>query len=251
MPFDPGLHSKPLSRLLNLLPDAEYEQLLPKLEKVSLPQKYLFYERNQPISCVYFPCTAVGSALALLENGTAVEAGTIGNEGVIGIEVFLGGDKGLVQNICQVPGEAFRMQAEDFKAATRGDTALRRLLQRYTQAYLGLTSQSIACNRFHTAEERCARWLLMTQDRAGADQFLLTQEFLADMVGVQRPTITLIAGLFQRAGIITYKRGLITILDRTALEAASCECYGIVRSQFQRLLGAEAAREIEDMHRSD
>lgn len=248
MPFDPDLHGSCKNRLLNLLPDAGYEQLRTKLEKLFLPSNYLFYERNKPIPYVYFPCTAVGSALAELENGTAVEAGTIGNEGIIGLEVFLGGNKGLVKNICQVPGEAFRMGADDFRAVTQENAVLRRLLQRYSQAYLGLASQSIACNRFHTVEERCARWLLMTHDRAGSDQFMLTQEFLADMLGVHRPSVTLAAGLFQKAGIITYRRGLITILDRKALESASCECYGIVQAQFERLLGAEAVREIEGMY---
>jgi CRP-like cAMP-binding protein len=247
MPFDFGLPGWHSNRLLSLLPEAEYEQLQPMLERVSLPSKYLFYERNQPIQYVYFPCSAVGSALALLANGTTVEAGTIGKEGVVGLEVFLGGNKGLVKNICQVPGEAIRIRAQDFRAATRGNTALQRLVQRYSKAYLGLTYQTIACNRFHTVEERCARWLLMTQDRAGSSQFFLTQEFLADMLGVHRPTVTLVVGLFQKAGIISYKRGLIAILDRKALESASCECYGIVQAQFERLLGAEAIREIERM----
>lgn len=249
MPFAFDLPSWRNNRLLSLLPEAEYEQLHPLLERVSLPSKYLFYERNQPIQYVYFPCSAVGSALALLENGTAVEAGTIGNEGVIGLEVFLGGNTGLARNICQVPGEAYRMSAHDFRVATQGNTALRCLMQRYAQAYLGLASQSVACNRFHSAEERCARWLLMTHDRTDSDQFMLTQEFLADMLGMHRPTVTLVAGLFQKAGLISYRRGLITILDRKALESASCECYGIVQAQFERLLGAEAVREIESMNR--
>jgi CRP-like cAMP-binding protein len=139
------------------------------------------------------------------------------------------------------------MRADDFRRAAQGDTALRRVIQRYSQAYIGLASQSVACNRFHTIEERCARWLLMTQDRVHSNQFMLTQEFLAHMLGVHRPSVSLVAGILQKAGIITYKRGLITVLDREALESASCECYGIVKEQFDRLLGADAAQEVANM----
>jgi CRP-like cAMP-binding protein len=200
--------------------------------------KQVLFERGIPIEHVYFPVTSVFSILSFMYNGTAVEVATVGNEGFAGIDVLVGGAVATDTTICQVAGDSFRMRASTFKEAVTDDTPLRRIAQRYLQSYLSQVSQSVACNRLHTIEERFARWVLMTHDRVGGDAFRLTHEFLADMLGVHRPSVSLVAGSFQQAGLIKYSRGNLTILDRAGLEEVSCECYAKVKSQFQRLLGA-------------
>jgi CRP-like cAMP-binding protein len=224
------------NQLLAHLPQDELTRLQARLEKVQLALHDALLERSQPIRYVYFPCTAVGSALAQMANGTAVEAGTIGKEGMVGIPVLLGVDTGVETTVCQVAGEALRMSAAEFRQAIKQSDALRLVMQRYVQAYLSQVSQSVACNRLHSVEERFARWMLMTEDRAGSSEFRLTQEFIAQMLGVHRPTVSLVANTFQRAGLIEYKRGLIKILNRPGLEKAACECYRIVKDQYDRLM---------------
>jgi CRP-like cAMP-binding protein len=241
MPF-PTHSARPCnSRLLSLLSAKDYQSLLPQLELVPTAFKQVLYERGQPIPYVYFPCNTVHSVLAFMQDGAAVEVGTIGNEGFTGIGVFIGSGAEIATEttLCQIAGDNLRMSACDFHDATTGDTPLRRLASRYVPAYLSQISQSVACNRLHTIEERFARWVLMTQDRVESDEFHLTQEFLADMLGTHRPCVSLVAGIFQQAGLITYSRGKMTILNRAGLEQTSCECYGIVKKQFQRLLGLE------------
>ena len=221
--------------LLSTLPDEDLRHLLERLDVMELRLKQVLVERGQPIRHVYFPCTCVLSVLAYMKSGAAVEVGTIGKEGFLGIDLLAGSEIALDTTLCQVAGTSLRMKAADFNHAIAGDTPLRRITQRYLQAYLSLVSQSVACNQLHTIEERFSRWLLMTQDRAGSDSFDLTQEFIAEMLGVHRPSVSLVAGAFQQAGMIKYNRGHVTILDRQAMEEAACECYDNIAQNFRRL----------------
>ncbi|MDB5759815.1 MAG: Crp/Fnr family transcriptional regulator [Burkholderia sp.] len=225
------------NRLLDMLSSDDYLPLAPFLEKVDLNIKETIAQRGQPVHYIYFPCTAVLSVLNQMLDGQLVEVGTIGNEGFSGIDVLIGSDTSTETTICQIKGRALRMTAANFKRAVDGNTPLRRVTQRFLQAYLGMVSQSVACNRLHTIEARFARWVLMTHDRVMGDQFFLTQEFLASMLGVHRPSISLVAGAFQQAGMIRYSRGHMAILKRDALEEICCECYEIVNKQYERTVG--------------
>lgn len=229
------------NRLLATLPREEYERLLPNLETVSLTLKQVLYEPNELIKHVYFPTHGVGSLLNIMEGGMVVEVGTVGNEGMIGLPVFLGADKIPQQAIVQIPGDGMRMKADVFKDSVNQGSPLHGLLQRYTQTLFNQVAQSAACNCIHSIEERCCRWLLMTHDRVQSDEFPLTQEFLSDMLGVRRASVSVVAATLQKAGLIRYSRGAITILDRENLEASSCECYRIVKDEFDRLLGGNSA----------
>jgi len=223
--------------LLDTLNEDQYSQLEPRLQRIPMKLKDVVGQRGVAPTHVFFPCTAVLSVLAFMQDGTAVEVGTIGKEGFIGIETLAGGEQWTETTICQIEGEALRMSISDFKEAIADDTPLRRITQRYLLVYLSLVSQSVACNRLHAIDARFARWVLMTHDRVDGDEFTLTQEFLAIMLGAQRPSVSLVASAFQQAGLIRYSRGHMTILNRVGLEDACCECYGIVREQFDRLLG--------------
>jgi CRP-like cAMP-binding protein len=224
------------NRLLGSLDREEYESLAPYLQPVHLQRKDVVGERGMPAEYVYFPCSCVLSVLAFMQSGAAVEVGTIGREGLFGLELLVGGKQWTETTVCQVEGDGMRMTATAFAQATTGDTGLRRMCHRYLLAYLSLVSQSVACNRLHNIEERFARWVLMTHDRVDGDEFFLTQEFIADMLGVHRPSVSLVAGAFQQAGYIKYSRGAMTILDREGLEASSCECYAAAGEQFAQLL---------------
>jgi CRP-like cAMP-binding protein len=225
------------NRLLDLLPRADGARLRSHLEAVSLGVKHIVYEPGGPISHVYFPTGAVISLVTYMEDGTAVEVATVGREGVVGLPVFLGTESVPIRAVGQIPGDALRITAEAFRAEIKRNGPLVPVLNRYTQALFIQVAQTAACNRVHLLEQRCARWLLQTHDRVGADQFLLTQEFLAQMLGVRRPTVSAAAGILQKAGLLTYHRGRMTILDRKGLEATSCECYQVVREELDRLLG--------------
>jgi CRP-like cAMP-binding protein len=225
------------NRLLAVLPREEYGRLLPKLEKVFLALKDILHEANGPITHVLFPLNGVVSLVLITEGGMAVEVGTIGNEGLVGTPVFLGADRSPTRAITQVPGEALRMEAAAFQVEMRRGGRLQALVRRYTQALMNQMAQATVCNHLHSVEQRMCRWLLMTHDRVGADQFPLTQEFLAQMLAVRRPTVTTVAGVLQKAGLISYHRGRMTVLDRKGLEAASCECYRVVKKELDRLLG--------------
>lgn len=225
------------NRLLAALPDEEYEHLLSNLELVPLEFRKILYDVNQPIQFVYFPLHGVVSLVTIMEDGSIAEVETVGNEGFVGLPVFSGAEQIPGQAFAQVPGDAMRMDTQVFKHQVKPETVLFNLLQRYTQALFNQIAQSAACNRLHTIEERCCRWLLMTQDRVGLDQFSLTQEFLSQMLGVRRASVNEVATTIQKAGLIQYRRGKITILDREGLEASSCECYKIIKSESDRLLG--------------
>lgn len=184
------IHNLSKNRLLAALPSEEYKRLLPDLESVYLPHKQVIYEANEPIKYVYFPTDAVISLINLMENGAGVEVGTVGREGMVGIPVFLAGDRSVNQAVAQIPGNAVRMKVEVFNRKVTPDSPLYKLLQRYTQALLSQVFQSVSCNGLHSVEKRCCRWLLMTQDRVEGNQFPLTQEFLAYMLGVRRASVS-------------------------------------------------------------
>jgi CRP-like cAMP-binding protein len=225
------------NRLLAALPRAEYARLRPHLKKVSLPLKDILYEANGPIPHVFFPLNGVVSLVIIMDGGVSLEVGTIGNEGIVGTPIFLGSASSPTRAISQVPGEALRMETKVFQDEIRRRGSLYGLVQRYTQAMINQISQSTVCNHRHSVEKRMCRWLLMSHDRVGIDEFQLTQEFLAQMLGVRRPTVSAVAGILQKAGLITYHRGRMTVLDRKGLEAASCECYEVVAKELDRLLG--------------
>jgi CRP-like cAMP-binding protein len=237
------------NRLLALLPSTEYETLKPDLHLVELDQKQPLSTPNEPITDIYFPRGAVVSMLAPMENGDAVEGATIGWEGFTGVPVFLGAAIAQEAVVCQIPGQSWRMKADVFRAAAAHNPGLHEWVHRYTLALMGQLIRTAGCNRAHPIEERCARWLLMTADRVGANHFPLTQEFLAAMLGVRRPSVTLAAGLLQEAGLIRYRRGLMTILDRERLEQSSCEDYRLTRDLYDSMYdsardGAQSAEHI-------
>lgn len=240
MPAFQGTPNPIENRLLASLPEEEYERLLPYLETVSLTHKQVVYAPNEPIEYVYFPKNCVISLVIFMEHGSAVEVGTVGNEGMAGIPVFLGADSIPSDAFCQIPGDALRMRADVFKNTVTPGSPLHYLLQRYTQTVLNQIAQTAACNSVHVIEKRCCRWLLMTHDRVGRDEFPLTQEYLSDMLGVRRASVSAVAASLQKAGLIRYSRGRIEIIDRKGLESAACECYRIVKAEFDRLLGSNA-----------
>jgi len=225
------------NHLLAALPQQEYERLLPNLEPVSLSVKQVLYEPNAPIEYVYFPNSAVCSLLNLMQDGQTIEAATVGKEGMIGVPLLLGTNQIPLQVIAQIPGDGLRMKTDVFKTEVYGDCPLHTLLLRYTQTLMNQISQTAACNRLHSVEARCCRWLLMTQDRVEPDSFPLTQEFLSYMLGVRRASVSEVAATLQRSRLIDYHRGQITIRDRKGLEAACCECYQSTQQEFKRLLG--------------
>ena len=230
------LHAAERNRLLRALPAAAYTALAPHMEPVEIPRGQVFWRPDGPIHAVYFPRTAVCSILTPLSDEAPVESATVGFEGMVGVPVVLGAASTHSQAIGQVSGTAARVDAgrfRDWLGQTDGALAL---LLRYAQALVEQTAQSVACNRKHAMEERCARWLLATRERVGADRFELTHEFLAAMLGVRRASVTVAAGMLQQAGLITYRRGRVTVLDGERLEQASCECYQVVRDQHERLL---------------
>jgi CRP-like cAMP-binding protein len=221
--------------ILAALPHDEYARLRDRLEPVECSVRQLIYQTGEPIGHVWFPTTAVLSMVTQVAGEVAVEVATIGREGMAGLPVFLGVTASPNTVFVQVPGVALRLRADQLREVLTGDGALHRQLHRYIQATMVQLAQNVACNRLHGTEERAARWLLMTADRVGSDRFPLTQEFLAQMLGVRRATVSLIAGLLHNAGLISYSRGVITIDDRAGLQAAACDCYSIVRGEFDRL----------------
>jgi CRP-like cAMP-binding protein len=230
-------HAAEQNRLLRALPLAEYAHLLPQLTPVVLGLKQVLIEPDAPIRDVYFPRAGVGSMIADEQEGGAVEVGTIGPEGFIGLPVLMGADRMPYRVFVQVAGDGWRLSADTFRRVVDERPAVRQLLLRFAQTFTDQVSQSVACNRLHTVDERCARWLLMTLDRVHGESFELTHEFLSLMLGVRRAGVTVAMGTLQGAGIIRYMRGRVTVLDRPRLEEASCGCYHITRTASDRLLG--------------
>jgi CRP-like cAMP-binding protein len=229
--------------LLDVLPLTERSWLDAHLERVELPVGMVLHEPDERISHVYFPAQGVVSMVCSTEGGT-VEVGTVGNEGLAGLPVLLYADRTPTKAFMQVAGNGSRLSAERFRAAVRELPLLERVLFRYAQALFDQVAQSAACNRLHSLEQRCARWLLMTADRVQDTDLPLKQQFIAEMLGVHRPAVTLAAGALQQAGIIRYSRGKVTVLDRRRLEAASCPCYAVVRRSFERVRDA-ALQEVD------
>lgn len=225
------------NRLLALLPETERRRLLQHAEKVTAGGRDVIHKTNIPISHVYFPLSGMVSLVMSTKDGATLEVGTIGNEGMVGMPVFFGAERSPMEGIWQVGGDAFRTTTKEFLQHLQQGGALRSVLQLFSQALLNQISQSVVCNRLHPVEQRLCRWLLMTHDRAGADDFPLTQQFVAQMLGVRRPSVTVAAGLLQLRGLIRYNRGNLTVLDRARLEKGSCECYELVRLESERLLG--------------
>ena len=225
------------NHLLAALPEEIFERLSPRLEPVSMPLGEVLYESGAQLLYVYFPTTAIVSLHDLMESGASAEISGVGNEGVLGISLFMGGNTTPSLATVQTAGIGYRLKGrlmmEEFNLAG----PMMRLMLRYTQALMTQISQTAVCNRHHSIEQQLCRWLLLTLDRLPSNELTITQELIAGMLGVRREGITEAAGKLQRAGLISYRRGHITVLDRTGLESHSCECYQVVRKEFHRLLG--------------
>ncbi|HMG25760.1 MAG TPA: Crp/Fnr family transcriptional regulator [Acidimicrobiia bacterium] len=234
----PNNDTKRFNRLLGALPEADFERLKDQLRTRDGQQKYLLAESGDPINEVYFPVDAVVSVLTRMDDGASVEIATIGNEGLVGVSVAWGADTMNPKEFAtvQVPGTIVSMDREAFRQEVQRQGPLASLVERYTQAFFTQVSQQVACNGLHSVEQRCARWLLLTQDRAGTDEFPMTHEFLAQMLGVRRATVTVTAGILQKAGFVQFTRGRVAIVDREGLEDAACECYAVTREVYERLL---------------
>ncbi|MBD1875027.1 Crp/Fnr family transcriptional regulator [Nodosilinea sp. FACHB-131] len=232
-----GSFTPPENHLLAVLPAEVYERLAPHLELVSLTNYQSIYDFDEPISSVYFPHDSLISLVTSMEDGSTIEVSLVGRQGMAGILAILGGKTKSHRAYVQIPGQAMRTSAATLKAEFDRGGPLQTTLLRYCQALFSQAAQSIACNRFHSTEQRLARWLLLVRDCVQSDTFLLTQEFIGEMLGVPRSSVTVAAGNLSQPGIIRYTRGQVTILDGKALENCSCECYGAIRSEFTQLLG--------------
>jgi CRP-like cAMP-binding protein len=229
--------TSPRNRLLARLPKDEFQRILPSLVPVTLAFKRVLNEPGSSFDYAYFLNEGVVSQLTVMEDGSGIEVATIGREGIVGVSILFGIDTSSSRLVVQVPGTALRMTAAVLRAETRGDTSLRRLLFLYNGAFLTQVAQAVGCNGLHSVARRCCRWLLMTHDRVPGDAFPITHDFLAQMLGVRRSSVTEVLKPLHEDGLIRYHRGNMTVLDRQGLEAASCECYRIVQDEFQRLFG--------------
>ncbi|MDZ8081454.1 MAG: Crp/Fnr family transcriptional regulator [Nostoc sp. DcaGUA01] len=236
MSVDHNITKPPVNKLLAALPASEYERLVPHMKHVPLSFNRILYEPKEPITHVYFPHHSVVSIITTMEDGSTVEAGLISNEGMAGIPVILGGKTTTTTAMVQIPNGATQINADVIKSEFNRGGVLQKLLLQYVQARYSEVTQGLACNRLHTIEERLARWLLTITDRLQTEDFQLTQEFIAQMLGVRRSGVTLAASTLSRAGMICYNRGHINILNREAMEETSCECYRVIRDEFARLL---------------
>ena len=226
--------------LLAALPPGDLARLRPRLHPVELPFDQTLYPADAAVDAVLFPESGMVSLLATLDDGEQVEVGIAGREGLVGIPLVLGDDRSLVEARVQLGGTALRIGAAALREEMEASAALRALLNRYALAFHAQVTMTAACNARHAIEQRLARWLLIAHDRAGADEFAMTHEFMAMMLGVRRPGVSLAAGVLQKAGLIQYARGRMEVADRPGLEAASCECYRTARREFARLLGPTA-----------
>lgn len=229
--------SKPQNRLLAALPEEVHERLYPHLEDVSLLLGQVIYESGERLDHIYFPTTSIVSLLYTMEDGTSAEIGVVGNDGVVGIALFMGGETTPNRAVVQSAGYSLRMKPNVLQEEFRRGGPLQLVLLRYTQALITQMSQTAVCNRLHTVDQQLCRWLLLSHDRLDSNELTMTQELIANMLGVRREGVTVAAGHLQAAGLIHYNRGKITISDRTGLEARACECYQVVRNEFERLLG--------------
>jgi CRP-like cAMP-binding protein len=229
------------NRLLAALPDAELARWLPQLEPVTMPLGKVLYESGGSLTHVYFPTTSIVSLLYVLEDGASAEIGVVGREGIVGISLFMGGESTPSRAVVQSAGMGFRLSANlMMKEFNRAGPVLH-LLLRYTQALITQMAQTAVCNRHHSLDQQLCRWLLLSLDRLDSNELVITQELIANMLGVRREGVTEAAGHLQQDGLIRYRRGHVTVLDRARLEARSCECYAVVRKEYDRLLPATMA----------
>lgn len=214
----------------------DYERLLPHLEPVSLPLDETLCEAYFAMKYVYFPVDSIVSLLGIMENGGSAEISVVGNEGIVGVSLFMGGETTPSRAVVQAGGYAYRLKGALLKEEFYRGGAMQRLLLRYTQALLTQMAQTVVCNRHHTLDQQLCRWLLLSIDRLGTNKLLMTQELIANMLGVRREGVTVAAGKLQKAGLISYYRGQIEVLDRDGLEERTCECYEVVKREYDRLL---------------
>jgi len=229
------------NHLLAALPDAEAQRWLPLLESVDLPLGQVLYESGITLTHVYFPTTAIVSLLYVMQNGASAEIAVVGNEGIVGISLFMGGESTSSRAVVQSAGRGFRLKAQMMKEEFNRAGPVLHLLLRYTQALITQMSQTAVCNRHHSLDQQLCRWLLLSLDRLEGNQLVMTQELIANMLGVRREGVTEGALKLQHAGLIRYARGHITVLDRPGLERRSCECYGVVKREYERLLPVQLA----------
>ena len=234
--------SEPISNhLLAALPQAESQRWLPHLESVDLPLGQVIYESGTTLSHVYFPTTAIISLLYVMENGASAEIAVVGNDGIVGISLFMGGESTSSRAVVQSAGQGFRLKSQKMQEEFNRAGPVLHLLLRYTQALITQMSQTAVCNRHHSLDQQLCRWLLLSLDRLKGNQLVMTQELIANMLGVRREGVTEGALKLQNAGLIQYARGHITVLDRAGLEERSCECYAVVKKEYDRLLPVKLA----------
>lgn len=224
------------NHLLSVLPQIDWERISPNLELVNMPLGKVLYESGGELTNVYFPTTAIISLLYVMKNGSSAEMAVVGNEGIVGVALFMGGQTMPNRAVVQSGGYAYRLRGTILKQEFDLAGAIQGLLLRYTQALLTQMSQTAVCNRHHSVAQQLCRWLLLSLDRLPTNVLTMTQELIANMLGVRREGVTEAAGRLQKAGLITYNRGVITIIDRPGLEAICCECYQVVKTEFDRLL---------------
>jgi CRP-like cAMP-binding protein len=232
----PAAPSPNQNHLLAALPTAEFEALEPSLELVQMPLGKMLYEPGGQLQHAYFPTSAIVSLHYVMESGASAETAGVGNEGVVGVSLFMGGDTTPSSAVVQTAGYAYRLERRRLKQEFDRGGLLQRLLLRYTQALLTQMAQTAVCNRHHSVEQQLCRWLLLSVDRLPTNDLVMTQELVASMLGVRREGITEAAGNLQRVGLISYRRGHISVLDRSGLETHACECYAVVRKELDRLL---------------
>jgi len=223
------------------LPDAELQRWLPQIEPIDLPLGHVLYESGETMSHVYFPSSAIVSLLYVLENGASAEIAVVGNEGIVGISLFMGGGSSPNRAVIQSAGEGFRLNAQALQEEFQRAGPVLHLLLRYTQALIAQMSQTAVCNRHHSLDQQLCRWLLLSLDRLPGDELVMTQQLISNMLCVRREGVTEAAMNLQAAGLIRYARGRITVLDRLALEKRSCECYSVVKKEYDRLLPSKPA----------
>ena len=229
-------HDPRQNHLLAALPAEDFARLLADLEEVPMPLGHVLYEPGVPMRHVSFPTTSIVSLLYVMEDGASAEIAVVGNEGVVGVSLFMGGESTTSRAVVQSDGHAYRLKAQVLKNEFFRAGPMQRLLLRYTQALLTQMAQTAVCNRHHSLDQQFCRWLLLSLDRLSSNELIMTQELIANMLGVRREGVTEAAGNVQRAGLISYNRGRITVLDRPGLEARACECYAVVKKEFDRLL---------------
>ena len=232
----PARHNPHQNHLLDALPDSDYQRIAPHLELVPMGLGEVIYESGSSMRHVYFPTTSIVSLLYVMENGASAEIAIVGNEGILGISLFMGGETTPSRAVVQSAGHGYRLQAGLIKTEFARFGPTMHLLLRYTQALITQMAQTAVCNRHHSVDQQLCRWLLLSLDRLSSNELVMTQELIANMLGVRREGVTEAAGMLQKAGLIRYQRGRITVVDRPGLEARTCECYQVVRTEFDRLL---------------